>query len=222
MAQSEFSSMKLKAQRGMLFETPIVSAHLENSENFLADLKARILSKREIDNAGLKRSNIGGWHSDTDMMTWGGNAAKELSEKVIALTHRMSHFADTNAENIEWNIQMWANVTPKGGSNHIHVHPGNLWSAVLYVDMGGADENGDNIEGLGGEFYFEDPRFPTNSMHHPGFRVLGMDNKPQSVQPEIRPKRGDILMFPSWLKHGVRPYLGDKNRISIAINLDPI
>ncbi|WP_081621166.1 TIGR02466 family protein [Hirschia maritima] len=221
MSVSEYSSMKLKAQRGMLFETPIVSAHLDNSDKFLTELKKVILEKRASDADGLKRSNIGGWHSDTDMMSWGGLAAKELSKKVIALTHRMSHFADAKAEKVKWNIQMWANITPKGGSNHIHVHPGNLWSAVLYVDMGGIDDIGDNTTGLGGEFYFEDPRFPTNSMHHPGFRVLGMDNKPQSVQPEIRPKRGDILMFPSWLKHGVRPYNGDKERISIAINLDP-
>lgn len=35
----------------------------------------------------------------------------------------------------------------------------------------------------------------------------------------IRPKTGSMLMFPSWLSHGVRPYKGAATRISIAINL---
>ncbi len=215
-----YSNIKLKAQRGMLFETPIVSAHFDNSAAFLNDLKNVILQNKEEYKTGLARSNVGGWHSDTNMMEWGGLAAKELSERIIALTHKTSFFPDTTADKINWKIQMWANVTSKGGFNHLHVHPGNIWSAVMYVDMGGNDETGDNIEGVGGEFYFEDPRFPATSMHHPGFKIIGMDNKPQSVQPELRPKRGDVLMFPSWLKHGVRPYNGNKERISIAINLD--
>ena len=204
----------------MLFETPIVSAHFEDGDDLLRDLKTAIYRKREEDPDGLSRSNVGGWHSNTDMLTWGGPAAQELISRVISLARKMSHFNGDDVNRIDWSVQMWANVSGKGASNHMHVHPGNIWSAVLYVEMGGRDATGDDTNGLGGEFYFEDPRFPIAAMHNPGFRMIGMDGKPQSVQPEIRPKRGDVLMFPSWLKHGVRPYFGDKERISIAINLD--
>ena len=37
----------------------------------------------------------------------------------------------------------------------------------------------------------------------------------------IVPKAGNLVMFPSWLSHGVRPYHGDDVRISIALNLTP-
>ncbi|MCP4201431.1 MAG: hypothetical protein GY769_05790, partial [bacterium] len=30
---------------------------------------------------------------------------------------------------------------------------------------------------------------------------------------------GMIIMFPSWLQHAVRPYRGNRERISIAFNL---
>ncbi len=35
----------------------------------------------------------------------------------------------------------------------------------------------------------------------------------------IRPVAGMLVMFPSWLSHGVRPYTGSGMRISIAMNL---
>ena len=37
----------------------------------------------------------------------------------------------------------------------------------------------------------------------------------------IRPRAGLLVLFPSWLSHGVRPYAGTDVRISIALNLTP-
>ena len=217
---STFASMKVSAQRGMLFETPIVQARLENGDAFLDALRDTILTKKQSAPVGLQRSNVGGWHSDTDMMQWGGPEAADLAKRAIAIAKPMSYFKDMDVNQIKWRIQMWANVSGPGDSNHMHVHVGNLWSAVLYIDMGGEGPLGDDIDGMGGEFYFEDPRFPLSAMHNTGFRLVGMDGKPQAVQPNITPKRGDILFFPAWLRHGVRPYHGTRERISIAINLD--
>ena len=33
------------------------------------------------------------------------------------------------------------------------------------------------------------------------------------------PRAGVLVMFPSWLVHAVRPYVGTRTRISIAFNL---
>lgn len=222
MSKGDYSGLRLKAQPAMLFETPIVSAHFEESDDFVAELKSIILAKKAEDPNGVKRSNVGGWHSDTDMLSWGGEASQELIRRVISVAKRVSHFTDKRPEDVQWKVQMWANVSPAGASNHIHIHPGYIWSSAFYVDMGGGAPKGDDYKDLGGEFYFEDPRFPTTHMRNPAFRMIGADGKPQNVQPEIRPKSGDFLMFPSWLKHGVRPYLGDRERISIAMNLDAV
>ena len=34
----------------------------------------------------------------------------------------------------------------------------------------------------------------------------------------LTPQTGMFVMFPSWLSHGVRPYRGTRERISVAIN----
>ena len=37
----------------------------------------------------------------------------------------------------------------------------------------------------------------------------------------VVPRAGNLVMFPSWLSHAVRPYHGTDVRISIALNLTP-
>lgn len=103
--------------------------------------------------------------------------------------------------------------------NDMHVHPGNLWAAVLYLDLGRA---GDGDTEAGGNFFVEDPRFPMNVMRNTGVRLIGMDGTPQDVQSEFNLQRGNIVVFPAWLRHGVRPYTGDRERISIAVNIDAV
>ncbi|MEL6661498.1 MAG: TIGR02466 family protein [Pseudomonadota bacterium] len=216
----DYADLKIKAQKNAMFETPVVLAKFENSEALLDDLKQVILARMAQDPQGIQRSNVSGWHSDTDMLNWGGDAARVLSEKAIAMAKRLSAFSDASHDDFDWWCQMWANVSGPGASNHLHIHPGNLWSGVLYIDMGGGGVAGDDITESEGRFYFEDPRFPISVMHNTRFRFAGPDGKGEPVHPELRTQRGDFVMFPAWLRHGVRPYKGQRQRISIALNVD--
>ncbi len=189
---------------------------LKEGETLLQELEQHIRENR-AEAEGLSRSNIGGWHSDTDMLQWGGEAANRLAESAINIAKRMSHFQEASPEAYDWQLRMWANVTPPGGLNQPHAHPGNLWAAVLYLDMG--DES-DSSEDVGGAFYIEDPRFPMSAMHNTAVRMIGSDGKPQQYEVEFKLERGNIVVFPAWLRHGVRPYTGRRERISIAMNID--
>lgn len=209
----DHSDIKVEAQRSALFETPIVLAKVKNADGLMDELLSAIKAK-QAESDGMRRSNVGGWHSDTEMLKWGGDAAQTLADKTIAIAKRMSTFAKATHDDFDWWCQMWANVSTRGAWNHMHIHPGNLWSAVFYLDMGG--------DNSGGQFYFEDPRFPISAMHNTRFRFAGPDGAPQPWQPELKLARGDLIMFPAWLRHGVRPYDGDGERISIALNVDAI
>lgn len=209
---------RLQAQPAAFFETPVALGKLKEGDKFLDDLESVILKRMEQDE-GISRSNMGSWHSDSRMLEWGGAAAKKLAETAIALAQRMSHFKDGAVDQYQWMVEMWANVTPQGGSNHIHVHPGNLWAAVLYIDMG---NDGKHDSDVGGEFYLEDPRFPMHLMRNANFRLRDVAGKPQEVQPRLKLERGNLLMFPAWLRHGVLPYHGISRRISIALNIDAV
>ncbi|WP_294263823.1 TIGR02466 family protein [uncultured Sphingomonas sp.] len=205
---------ELKARAALLglFETPVLHAQVTDPSATCAALAEAVRARRAI-HAGVDRSNVGGWHSATDMLEWGGPAAREVADLAVRLAKRLSHFDGRDAGSVEWSVRMWANVSPPGALNMSHAHPGVLWAAVFYVDMGDAGEGG-------GELYLEDPRFPLPQARMAGFRMIGGDGQPQSPDRRITTKAGDLVVFPAWLRHGVRPHGGTRERISIAMNLD--
>jgi uncharacterized protein (TIGR02466 family) len=201
----EFESIRVRAEQLGLFETSVLHGQLSGAEAMSAALEAAIRAHMARE-PGIGRSNVGGWHSKTDMLGWGGAAAAKLAEIAVKVAKRMSVF---DGQEPEWDVRMWANVSPPGALNMSHAHPGVLWAAVYYVAT----------PGEGGELYLEDPRFPLPQSSWPGFRVRGVDGQPQDVEHRIAPKRGDLVLFPGWMRHGVRPHQGASERISIAMNL---
>ena len=214
--QTQKTPLRVVAQQVGFFETPMAYCQLKDSDSLIEELKMSI-RKNQKQTGGLKRSNFGGWHSDTDMLKWGGDAASRLAESAINVAKRMTHFQEADSDSYEWQVRMWANVTSAGGLNHIHAHPGNLWAAVFYLDRG--DET-DSHEDVGGALYIEDPRFPMAAMHNTSVRMIGIDSQPQQYEVDLKLERGNLVVFPAWLRHGVRPYTAKRERISIAMNID--
>ena len=212
-------ALRIEAQPIGLFETPIAYGRLKDADEVMKELED-VIRKRKTVSKGLSRSNLGGWHSESDMLEWGGPAAQRLAEAAVKIAKRMSYFKESSAEDREWIVRMWANVTPAGGLNLLHSHPGNLWAAVLYIDMGHETEQ--ESRNAGGSLYLEDPRFPMAAMRDTAFRMRGVDGQPQQYQTEIELQRGNLIVFPAWLQHGVRPHTGKRDRISVAMNIDAV
>lgn len=210
--------LKVEAQHLGFFETPVAYTRLKDAAQLLLDLEEAIRSNK-ANSEGIHRSNIGGWHSDTNMMNWGGSAAVKLADTAIKICKRLSHFKESSVDDHDWTTRMWANVTSAGGLNQAHAHPGNLWAAVLYLDLGAEPESSTDS---GGAFYIEDPRFPMAAMHNTAARLMGVNGQPQQYEVEFNLEPGNLLIFPAWLRHGVRPYTGSRERISIAMNIDAI
>ena len=203
-------------QAASLFDTPVIVDQMPDAEALNAELKRLILERREADK-GMGRSNVGGWHSDTQMLRWGGEPALDLVKRVIAAADAFT--VDIKAEGkarFRWLPEMWANVSQPGASNQFHTHPGAFWSAVYYVDDG---YGGSEDASLGGELILLDPRMPMIRMAAPDLRIRRPGQRPEDQEKWFRPKSGMIVIFPAWLSHAVRPYNGTALRISIAINL---
>ena len=208
-------SLRLQAQIIGAFETPIAIVKVANPAPLVAQLRELILAKR-ASHPGVIRSNIGGWHSDADMLDWGGDDAYRVADAAVRMAKRMTYFSEpAGADAYDWSLQMWANVSGPGSANLTHTHPGNLFACVFYVDFGGEPS-----DDTGGEFFLEDPRFPMTAMHLPALRVRGSDGNPQRTVLNFRQEPGDLIMFPAWMRHGVLAYRGTRERISIAINVD--
>lgn len=196
-----------------LFPTPIVVATIPDAEPLNAELK-RIILTREKTSESVERSNRGGWQSSWDMHEWGG----EPMHKVLAYTRAIVDDATVdragNRHKINWRINSWANINRSGHGNQFHTHPGALWSASYYVDDGGVDAD----RSLGGEFEILDPRGVAPAMYAPQLTFPGPDCVALGESQRITPRAGVIIVFPSWLSHGVCSYRGTRERISIAIN----
>ncbi len=214
-ASPAFDGIRVRAAQIGLYETPILHGRLADAAALTAALRTAVLD-RHAAAPSLARSNVGGWHSATDMLDWGGPAATALADTAVKMAKRASHFDGRDAATVEWTVKMWANVSPPGALNMSHAHPGVLWAAVYYVDMGLPPSSGE----AGGELFVEDPRFPVPFMRLPGFRLVGIDGQPQPVERRLPTEAGDLILFPAWLRHGVRPHLGTGDRISIAMNID--
>lgn len=194
-----------------LFSTPLIELDLPDS-GALNQALIEVISGRRSGHAGIARSNVGGWHSDTEMAQWGGEPARQVALQALkacgAYTHDMGM---KGAEpRFQMGVEMWANVLPPGAVNQHHAHPGALWSAVYYVDDGGDPENGPLI--------LLDPRFPANRMYVPDL-VFAENGEMEESTVKIAPVPGRMVIFPSWLMHGVKPHAGVRDRISIAINV---
>lgn len=194
-----------------LFSTPLIELDLANAPALNRALTETIAARRAA-HAGISRSNVGGWHSDTEMAQWGGEAARTVALEALkacgAYTHDMG--MKGSEPRFQMGIEMWANVLPAGAVNQHHAHPGALWSAVYYVDDGGDPENGPLI--------LLDPRFPANRMYVPDL-VFAENGEMEESTVKVAPIPGRMVIFPSWLMHGVKPHAGARDRISIAINV---
>ena len=200
-----------------LFPTPVLKARPPQAET-LNEALVDAIRRRRDSGKGIDRSNIGGWHSSTDMTEWGGDAARALADFAVAeVSGHMIDIASSGKRQFTWAVDMWANINGPGHANQLHCHPGAYWSGVYYPDPGGADE-----EGRGGELLLEDPRYPMAYSTVPDLVLRHADREPMYSQVAVRPQAGLLVMFPSWLRHSVRPHGGDRERISVAINLSLI
>src|SRR5262245_4277569 len=203
----------IQAEIRSYFATPVVIATLADVAELNAELK-RVILEHERNNKSVHHSNRGGWQSSWDFETWGGPPAKRLLDGARELATRLTSDRAGKGVRIAWTTNAWANINRRNHGNEFHTHPGAYWSGTYYVDDGGIGDD----HALGGEFEMQDPRGVAPAMYAPrlGFAVPGGQSAGASEL--IHPKSGQMVLFPSWLLHAVRPYHGDRERISVAFN----
>jgi len=186
--------------RELHFPTPIYIADIKHP-TLNQELERDILAWSNKDK-GITRTNIQGWHSDTNM-----NELPEYAKLVDMLYSAQRTIYDQEYYESEPFLgNMWANINPPGGSNRAHIHPNSLWSGVYYVK---APQNS-------GQLKIEDPR-SVALMTRPKQKDVP---KPDRLLREhhYEPKTGRLIMFPSWLNHCVDPNNSNDIRISVSFN----
>ena len=188
------------------FSTPIVRFQVEGHEA-LDDALMTEGARLRQDDQGVSKSNRGGWHSKGNLFDDQTACFQDLraaaTEAVLAATRKVTSKVDP--EDFRLKLFAWMNINPPGGFNAPHTHPGAHWSGVYYVSQ-------PEIEtGSSGMIEFLDPRTDL-----PHWRLL----KSSAFRPKrgLRPKAGEMILFPSYLVHWVYPNESGDERISIAFN----
>ena len=206
--------MRLVISTRNLFPTPVASVDTPDAEARNAELRTLILERRRA-TPTIRASNDGGWHSDRDLLAWGGERAAEVANMARAVaSHLTRDLADREVQP-DWIVSAWANVNCPGDANICHYHPGWFWSGTYYVDDGGVSLD----NSVGGNFEMLDPRGSAPAMQAPTLAYAGESGHAIGPIEWIRPRAGLLVLFPSWLQHQVRSYRGKRERISIALNL---
>ena len=98
--------------------------------------------------------------------------------------------------------QLWGNRNPKGSTHHEHVHPNSIISGVFYLR--------------------QDPKLPPIQFSKANQHAMKLDPRKYNTynaETFLLPcTAGELILFPSNLKHSVPINMGEEERISLSFN----
>jgi hypothetical protein len=207
-----FSSLSVKH----LFPTPLVKASLpadvtQDTNRQLAEI---ILKKsKEMPEKDIAGRN---WQSDDQIMEWGGEPVQSI---VTDLTHLLAQLtfhmegASVRRTFTAWNIKGNALIVRPGSRDYgMRQKPGGYWS-VIYCVAGDMRE-----DPVGGDLEFVDPRGIMPIQAAPELRFAIQDYLSAGMSEYLRLKPGECAVFPSWLGHMIRPYIGDQTQMFLLFH----
>jgi hypothetical protein len=207
-----------------LFPIPIAVCNFGKEFHQLnIELVEDALSEREQDWYGEDHSNMGGYHSKTDLET------KYESYKKLSKT--LTKYGNAYCKQHGYNEglickDLWVNINQSGDLNFMHHHGTTALTGVYYPieSIVGNDwrfnyssENpikaGTWNNKDGGSLVFQDPSY--------GMKVHLMKDvsSPYNIDfYHVYPTSSILVLFPTYLSHMVLPFREDKIRISISFS----
>jgi uncharacterized protein (TIGR02466 family) len=193
-----------------LFSTPVALYEHDDLGDMNQEL-TRILVAESKSVASVAHSNVGGWHSPYNLQSRQEPCFRKLTELVVGNAWRTGDaIAQTTGRRLPQmacNIVMWAMVMRDGNYSSPHTHANSHWAVVYYPDAGDVDSG---THKKSGDIGFLDPR---SAM----LPIPGLDMTVGEFL--VKPKTGQMLVFPGWLMHFVHAYHGSRPRVSIACNV---
>ncbi len=194
--------------KNYLFSCPILKFTVSDHKQLNKLIASEARSWRK-DAHGVNVSNKGdSWHSPDGLMSRPEPGFSAISKlfPIAASTYAQQIGAKINIANYEFEANAWVNINKKGGFNSIHTHGRFHISGVYYVNQPAVKS------GQSGMIEFINSRFD----HHI-YQELNADAFAPKVS--MRPKAGEMIVFPSTLLHSVYPNDTEEERITIAWNL---
>ena len=164
----------------------------------------------------ITRRNSQVFESSFDMFQWPEACVQQLKD--FCWTHLFSLICSVNGydrathDRLLLYADAWFHVTRRGGFFALHNHPMASWSGVYCVDPGRHDPDQPDSgilsflnPALAGSMYLDAANTQLQGPYAHGVRSLHLEP-------------GQLVLFPSWVLHEVKPFIGEGERITIAFN----
>ena len=195
--------MNYKVKKQNIFKTPVWTTRIDAGNKKIQDYAYSLKSQ---DEAGILRSDFS--TSGQHYSPVPSRHSSKQNKIPKSMKDLLNSFCDiiqkniTNGEEVSVD-NWWFNVNHEGVLNTHHSHPGADYSLVYYIKT---------HEGCGDlVFKRSDDKvlFNREFVHH--YEVENPDSY-------LTPEDGNVIIFPSWLKHSVDINSNEEDRISLAVN----
>ena len=188
----------------LFFPTPVWVTKIDKYKETNEEIYTYIKKLRKVDEKGIIKSNIKGWHSndfelkDIEVKNFINLISPQINQALVDMNW------DINNQHIKIS-SMWAIINIGGAANARHHHGNSAISAAYYVR---APKNS-------GDLVFYDPR-PAPVYSHPHSKKPNYLN---AMVNSVSPVEGALVLFPSYLDHSVNENLSNEERIVISFNV---
>jgi uncharacterized protein (TIGR02466 family) len=192
-----------------LFVTRLYQARLSFARNRV--LEQTCLGLAAEDQAGQRWAKDHGYdgytsYASLDDLTRRASVLAELERDIARHVARFARDAQFDLGRKSLTLDsLWINVMDKGAVHAAHIHPHSVISGTYYV----------TAPDKAGAIRFEDPRLAMLMAAPPKKMNAKPANRPFVT---IAPRPGMLLLWESWLRHGVEPNRAKAPRISISFN----
>jgi uncharacterized protein (TIGR02466 family) len=203
-----------------MFAVPFAFSRYADAPRLNSALRAVLLALEKSGGAGNPRPltyrNEALFESHFDLFRNSDAAVQELKrfcwDQLLAVIGRLNGYDLPTLERLQIYNDCWFHVTRRGGYFGLHNHPNASWSGVYCVDSGRHDPE----KKMSGVLSFANPTI-MNAMHmDAGIARMQLPYAHQVANFSLEP--GQLVIFPSWVLHDVKPFEGEGERITIAFN----
>ncbi len=184
----------------VLFPSIVFQHKIDGFDGVNDELIGYCYGERGRDPKGTQATNVNGWQSQPDYHLKESTLLDTLSRGLS----NIGGFRDGFGLRL---TGLWININPPGALNNGHNHPNCDLAGVMWIKT---QENCGKIE-------FENP----NYFSHPnisGYSDDLIENTDIFPAYDFIPRAGEVLLFPSYLRHGVHPNTSGEDRISCSFN----
>ncbi len=203
-----------------MFAVPFAFSRHADPARLNASLKPIIFAQEKSGVAAnprpLTQRNAAMFESHFNFFRASDSAVQELKSfcfsQLVSMVGYLNGYDQPTLQRLQIFNDCWFHVTRRGGFFGLHNHPNASWSGVYCVDPGRHDaEKKDS-----GLLSFVNPMI-TSAMHmDAGIARMPLPYGYQIANVSL--EAGQLVLFPSWVLHDVKPFEGEGERVTVAFN----